>query len=234
MRESLSLFLVGGGGVFLIAAHLERMRRSGALLSEAYGKKCFDLSLSREQIERRVGSIVAAADNGSSKECVYRVRMLLGSTGDLEIQATPEPVKAQTGSANPVLVLDTQATDTDSVFVACKTTHRDIYNDAVARISKDMPASTQVLLYNRRGQITEGNIANVAVSVRDNDGKLQLLTPPTSAGLLAGTMRAHLLETGAIMEGTVTVEQFREAARNKWPIFCMNSVRGLYPVDVYL
>ncbi|KAJ2363746.1 Aminodeoxychorismate lyase, partial [Coemansia sp. RSA 2607] len=101
-------------------------------------------------------------------------------------------------------------------------------------IAKDMPAGTQVLLYNKHNQITEGNIANVAVTVRDDDGELRLLTPPTSVGLLAGTMRAHLLETGVIVEGMVTVEQFCEAARNKWPVFCMNSVRGLYPVDVYL
>ncbi|KAJ1722049.1 hypothetical protein LPJ53_003488 [Coemansia erecta] len=210
------------------------MRRSGELLSEAYGKKCFELSLSGEQIEGQIVSVVAAADDGGSEERVYRVRMLLDSTGELEIQATPEPVTVQTGSANPVLVLDTQPTDTDSVFVSCKTTHRDIYNDAFARIPKNMPTGTQVLLYNTSGQITEGNIANVAVSVKDNDGELQLLTPPISAGLLAGTMRAHLLETGAMLEGTVTVEQFREAARNEWPVFCMNSVRGLYPVDVYL
>ncbi|KAJ2393988.1 hypothetical protein GGI05_002242 [Coemansia sp. RSA 2603] len=210
------------------------MRRSGELLSKVYEKECFYLSLSKEQVESRVSSIVAATDDGSNEDCVYRVRMLLSSTGELEVQATLEPATKKTGSKNPALVLDTQPTDTDSVFVACKTTYRDIYNEAVARIAKDMPAGTQVLLYNKHNQITEGNIANVAVTVRDDDGELRLLTPPTSVGLLAGTMRAHLLETGVIVEGMVTVEQFHEAARNKWPVFCMNSVRGLYPVDVYL
>ncbi|KAJ2854099.1 hypothetical protein J3B02_002837, partial [Coemansia erecta] len=155
----------------------------------------------------------------------------------LEVQVTPEPATdaadtaaAKAATSPPLLVLDTVATDTDSIFVQCKTTHRDIYTQAAARIPQSMPPGTQVLLFNKRGEVTEGNIANVAVSVRQPDGRLALVTPPVSAGLLPGTMRAELLASGDIIEGTVTVDQFLEAARNKWPVFCMNSVRKKYPV----
>ncbi|KAJ2705920.1 hypothetical protein FB645_002007 [Coemansia sp. IMI 203386] len=214
-------------GVFLLDQHLDRMRRSADILSRAYGIRCFHTDTTKDEV---VSMVEHAA---SSSHSLHRVRMLASNRGEIQVQVTPEPLNAAGTDAPlpPLLVLDSEATDTDSVFVQCKTTHRDIYAQAAARIPADMPSGTQVLLFNKRHEITEGNIANVAVSIRQPDGSLALVTPPVSAGLLPGTMRAELLASGDIVEGTVTVDQFIEAARNKWPVFCMNSVRRKYLVN---
>jgi para-aminobenzoate synthetase / 4-amino-4-deoxychorismate lyase len=57
----------------------------------------------------------------------------------------------------------------------------------------------------------------VVVEVQD-----RRVTPPVSAGLLAGTFRDDLLASGAIVERRVTVAELREARR----IWVVNSVRG--------
>ncbi|KAJ2157888.1 hypothetical protein GGF46_004174 [Coemansia sp. RSA 552] len=211
------------GSVRLLEEHLARMRVSAAQLAAYYSAPvfgCKDLSLEALQAQ-----ISASTTPGLR----YRLRLLLNSSGRLSVQATQ--AAAAPAGPPPMLVLDTQATCTDLVFVRCKTTHRQLYERAADRISAEYPAGTQVLLYNEAGLITEGNIANVAVALPDPpSGQPALCTPPLAHGLLAGTMRQHLLDTGQIREAHITVAQFRAAVRNGWSVLCMNSVRGLYPV----
>ncbi|KAJ2758541.1 hypothetical protein IWQ56_005975, partial [Coemansia nantahalensis] len=205
--------------------HLRRMRASAAQLAGAYGAGSFacDDGLTPAAVRTQIDAQVADPRQR------HRVRLLLDSGGRLTVQTAPEPT-APAGAAAPALVLDTQATDTDSLFVRCKTTFRAVYDAAVARLPPGCPPGTHVLLYNAQGRITEANIANVAVSVPAEDGSLALVTPPLADGLLPGTMRQHLLDAGRIREGPVTTTQFRCAAAHGWPVVCMNSVRGLYPV----
>ncbi|KAJ2741773.1 hypothetical protein GGI20_004958, partial [Coemansia sp. BCRC 34301] len=172
----------------------------------------------------------AVAAQVADSEHPHRVRFLLDSNGHLDIHVTREEAPS---SSDVVLVLDQRPTVESShpasVFVRCKTTFRPMYTDAAARL----PASysgAQVLLYNAQGEITEGNIANVAVGMPDDNGEMRLVTPPVSSGLLPGTMRASLLESACIVEGRITVDQFKHAVEQEWPVLCMNSVRGLYKV----
>ncbi|KAJ2847579.1 hypothetical protein IWW36_003786 [Coemansia brasiliensis] len=211
-------------GIFLLCRHLQRINNSAQLLSAAYGRSVF----SCHQIS---AESVAASVYHQISDCNlrYRVRLLLSHDGQLDVRATEE----QPTGRMP-LVLDCQPTDTDSVFVRCKTTHRPMYTAAAQRAEqRGAPKGALVLMFNRLNQITESNIANVAVSVPDEQtGELALVTPPLSCGLLAGTMRQHLLDSGRIREGIVTVDQFRQAAANGWPVICMNSVRGEFGVDL--
>ncbi|KAJ1730035.1 hypothetical protein LPJ61_003233 [Coemansia biformis] len=213
-------------GVRLLPEHLLRMRASAAQLSAAYGAPCFDCSgVALEAVRALI-----AAQLGDPRQR-HRVRLLLDCAGRLTVQATPEPTAPEPAAAPPVaLVLDTQPTDTDSLFVRCKTTFRPMYDAAAKRLPPSCPPGTHVLLYNASGRVTEANIANVAVSLPDADGRLALFTPPLADGLLPGTMRQRLLDAGHIREGPVTVDQFRRAVANGWPVMCMNSVRGLYTV----
>ena len=48
------------------------------------------------------------------------------------------------------------------------------------------------------------------------------MTPPLDCGLLAGVMRAELLESGAITERRITVAELRAAPR----LWVINAVRG--------
>ncbi|KAJ2077755.1 hypothetical protein H4R24_004942 [Coemansia sp. RSA 988] len=217
-------------GIFLLPQHLERMRLSAGQLSAAYGHPCFDCGdLEIETVRQQI------FDQIEDRAQRHRIRMLLDHAGQLTVQAIAMPPPEHPHPLPPLLVLDSQPTNTDSVFVKCKTTCRQIYDSAVDRIPAGYAEDTQVLLYNTHGTITEGNIANVAVTLpvvdeEAEDSRLELVTPPLSAGLLAGTMRQKLLESGRIREAPISVEQFKQAIANDWPVFCMNSVRGLYPV----
>jgi 4-amino-4-deoxychorismate lyase len=60
------------------------------------------------------------------------------------------------------------------------------------------------------------------------------VTPPESAGLLPGVMRAELLDSGMLVERKVTLEDAISAAKAGRRIICFNSVRGLYDVELKL
>ena len=80
-----------------------------------------------------------------------------------------------------------------------------------------------MLLFNGKGEITESTIANVAVEIQG-----RLCTPPVSCGLLAGTLRAQLLQQGELVERPITVE---EVLRSR-DVILLNSVRGKYRVEL--
>ena len=56
----------------------------------------------------------------------------------------------------------------------------------------------------------------------------KLCTPLVRCGLLPGTLRADLLERGALFERSITVEEMRRSPG----VFLLNSVRGRYRVQV--
>jgi para-aminobenzoate synthetase/4-amino-4-deoxychorismate lyase len=102
--------------------------------------------------------------------------------------------------------------DKDQVWLYHKTTCREIYRQALL----SRPDCDDVILWNRRGELTESTIANVVLEL---DGRLW--TPPVACGLLAGTFRRHLLETGAIQERVLRRDDLRRAQA----IHLINSVR---------
>jgi len=97
-------------------------------------------------------------------------------------------------------------------FLYHKTTARAVYDRARA----SRPDCDDVILWNARGEITETTTANI---VADIGG--ELVTPPVSCGLLAGTMRAHLLAQGEITERIMTKTDVRRVRS----IYLINSVR---------
>jgi para-aminobenzoate synthetase/4-amino-4-deoxychorismate lyase len=105
--------------------------------------------------------------------------------------------------------------DSSNVLFFHKTTRRDIYP---IRQGYD-----DVLLFNEKNELTEFTIGNL---VAETNG--QLFTPPVSCGLLAGTFRAHLLESGRIKERVIRKDELGNYSR----LFLVNSVRKW--VDVRL
>ncbi len=104
-------------------------------------------------------------------------------------------------------------------FLYHKTTQRQVYDDA----RQACPQADTVLLWNEAGELTEGTEATVVVEL---DGVR--VTPPVSCGLLPGTLRAELLETGAIVERVVPVDALGRATR----VWLVNSVRGWMEVTL--
>ncbi|EMF48123.1 Para-aminobenzoate synthase, aminase component [Planococcus halocryophilus Or1] len=146
----------------------------------------------------------------------YKVRLLLDRKGQLEVEAQKtapieEPVKC---------VLATSPVDSKNPFLFHKTTHREVYEQASAELSKEQ---FSVLLWNEKQQITEFTIGNVVV---EKDGRF--FTPPVDCGLLAGTFRQHLLNQQQIEEKIILKEELKEYDA----IWFINGVRGWLAVEL--
>jgi para-aminobenzoate synthetase/4-amino-4-deoxychorismate lyase len=118
--------------------------------------------------------------------------------------------------------------DPSDDFLFHKTTNRSFYQRAIR------PDCDDVVLWNVAGEVTETTIANLVVEIDGVDDDAgggpvrSRVTPPVACGLLPGTFRAELLETGAVSEARVTVGQLRRAAR----FWLVNSVRGWCPAKL--
>jgi len=107
--------------------------------------------------------------------------------------------------------------DSRDVFLYHKTTRRHVYDKA--RATK--PDADAVILWNEAGEITEATTHNIVVEIGGRK-----LTPPVECGLLAGTLRAEMLEAGEIGIGRVLVHELRSATR----CWLINSVSGSIPL----
>jgi para-aminobenzoate synthetase/4-amino-4-deoxychorismate lyase len=158
---------------------------------------------------------VVAEFNGTP----HRIRLLVARNGAFEVQHfAMETGGAQSsapeGGQRPPLqfAIAKEPVDSQDPFLFHKTTHRAVYESAKAAF----PDCDEVILWNERGEVTEGCITNVVIR---KEGKL--ITPPVPCGLLAGTFRAHLLKSGEIEEGVVTIADIRAAEE----VFLVNAVR---------
>lgn len=159
----------------------------------------FDFPFSSAEWHSRLAQGVAGAS------APQKVRILLDRFGNLQVESAPlaslkKPFLARL-SASPI-------NDQDP-FLFHKTTRREIY-PAIPDGVNDL------ILWNTAGQLTEFTIGNLVVEL---GGKYY--TPPLSCGLLPGVFRAHLLESGAIMERIIHREDLPHCSR----VFLVNSVR---------
>jgi branched-subunit amino acid aminotransferase/4-amino-4-deoxychorismate lyase len=141
-----------------------------------------------------------------------KVRLLVAEDGQIRTETyvlAPEHATAR-------VCLATRPIDSSDIFFFHKTTHRAEYDRHRCADCDD------VILWNHAGEVTESTTANIVVEV---DG--QTLTPPVSSGLLAGTLRARLLQEGRIAERIVTLQDLKRSSR----VWLINSVRGSRAVD---
>ena len=99
------------------------------------------------------------------------------------MESTPLGSDATTRPAR--LAIAASPIDPRDPFLFHKTTNREVYLHA------RRPDCDDVVLWNPDRQVTESTIANIVVDI---DGRK--VTPPVDCGLLAGTFRAELLESG--------------------------------------
>ena len=114
--------------------------------------------------------------------------------------------------------LDSQPTQT-SLFTITKTTQRNVYNNARMRATIPNPSS-DVILYDSHGVLTEASIHNFAVHRSGT-----WVTPAASTGCLPGVLRRWLLEQGRIREdheGVLTKDRLNEG---EW-VLLFNGVQG--------
>lgn len=209
------------GGYFLEGEHLDRLRASASY---------FDFAVDLDAVRRALAA--AVEERGRREEPgqrnPMRVRLLANRSGAIRAEATPlvagvgtaargAATRAEAEGEPPVVVAGAEAPVDDSdVFLFHKTTRRGVYEAALTAARRRNPEAEEVLLWNRRGQLTEAATANLVV---DLDG--ELVTPPVESGLLAGVFRRHLLEVGEVGERPVAVADLGRAAG----LWLVNSVR---------
>jgi len=182
-------------GYYLLEHHLQRLSGS----ARYFGFACGESGL-REQL-------AVAAVGWSSRQ---RVRLTLAQNGSMmtEAVAISDEVSAMT------VILPTVRVDPDDIFVYHKTTYRAVYVEALAQAR--VMGADEAILRNNRGELTECTIGNLVI---EQAGRL--VTPQLSCGLLPGTLRQELLETGQVEEGVLTVADLNLADA----VYMINSVR---------
>lgn len=175
--------------------HLARMVRA----ARHFGFRCDPLAL----------QTALARQAAQHPQGLRRLRLLLARNGTVQaeshvMEATPAKVRVQ---------LAPKALDAPGEFVRHKTTHRAHYEALAPRD----PAIFDTLLWNPRGELTEGTRCNVAILL---DGRW--LTPALACGLLDGVARAAYLEQGRIEEAVIPVEALQHAEG----LAVFNSLRG--------
>ena len=189
------------GAYYLLNRHVERLVQS----AEYWGYNWDE--------ERIIYELECAAK--SFKKCKMRVRLLVSEEGAVEVVGTPLlPLKRAVIRAHwgPMPV------DRDNPMLYHKTTHRQVYERALAGV----PEGDEALLYNEQGELTEFCIGNLVVELEG-----RRWTPPLVCGLLPGTLRAELLAQQRIEERVLHFEDIERAEG----IYLVNSVRGLVPVE---
>jgi para-aminobenzoate synthetase/4-amino-4-deoxychorismate lyase len=181
-------------GFALLDAHLARLRAS----ADCFAFDC-DIGEVRALLDGLTGDLRGPA----------KVRLQVGADGSVLCNAVdlmPLP---------PVLrlALAQQPVDRQDLFLYHKTTNRETYERARA----SRPDADAVILWNTSGEITEATEANIVI---ERNG--QKVTPPIDCGLLPGTLRAALIESGEVAEARITRAEL-EAADAIWLV---NSVRG--------
>jgi para-aminobenzoate synthetase / 4-amino-4-deoxychorismate lyase len=183
----------------LMEKHLIRM-----LDSASY----FDYPFPENEIKSQLALLSKQYPSG-----VHKIRLLLSLQGEIDIQAqqlqdVSQPIEA-TLAKTPI--------SSKNVFLYHKTTNRKVYEE------QKVAGFFDTLLWNEKEELTEFTIGNLVLEL---DGKL--VTPPRDSGLLAGVMRAELLESGEVEERIV----YREDLWRASAIWLVNSVRGWLKVKV--
>ncbi len=166
----------------------------------------FGFSFSRENIKQYLE--ILSAEFTSPQ----RIRILVNQIGEInterkEFQIQEKPFK---------VCLSDHPINSSEIFLYHKTTNRNAYPSLVHGMD-------DVLLYNENNELTEFTIGNLVVEING-----ELLTPPLSCGLLAGTFREYLLETQQIKERVIRKDELPGCTK----IFLINSVRKWVEVEI--
>lgn len=197
------------GSIWLLERHLERLRTSARHFDFA-----FDIAAVCAALNSRAQELRQARDPGP-----FRLRLLLARDGAITLEHAPLPATPQRMAGRMTTQLADAPIDAADEFLYHKTTQRDLYD----RHAPTDPTYFDTLLWNAEGELTEFTRGNLVLNL---NGKL--VTPPVACGLLPGTLRQELLETGKITEARLTRAHLTQAKA----IWFINSLRGWVGVEV--
>ncbi len=105
---------------------------------------------------------------------------------------------------------------------ANKISHRQFYDGERERL-KALTGADEVLFLNENSYLCEGSFTSLFIELEG-----QLYTPPLSAGILPGILRAELMKTGQVIEKQLTLKELNAAEK----VYCGNSLRGLIVAEI--
>jgi 4-amino-4-deoxychorismate lyase len=183
-----------GEGFRRLDRHLARMHRS----AQAFGIP-FDQDAARAVLEP------------VERDAPLRCRLTLDAAGGFHLTTAP---LGATPSAW-VVELATERLSSQDLWLGHKTTRRALYDRSRANLPEGVD---ELLFLNEREELCEGTITNLFVTLASGE----CVTPPLGAGVLPGILREVLLETGEVVEKTVTTDDLMSARS----ISVGNSLRG--------
>ncbi len=198
--QLLETMRLAGGRYAQLARHLSRLRASA---------RYFNFTISPRAVRRALAEHARAFTHGAR-----RARLLLSESGEVRVES--EPLDALPAGALRVALAGEPVSRADR-FLYHKTTRREVYESR----RRLRPEVFDVLLTNEDGELTEFTTGNLVVELEG-----RRWTPPRACGLLAGTMRAELIERAEIEERRLTPAQLETHP----PMWLVNSVRGWVPV----
>ncbi|MBN3557707.1 aminodeoxychorismate synthase component I [Sphingomonas yabuuchiae] len=185
-------------GIQHLEAHLARMKASATALGFR-----FDRHDARNELQAATFRL----------RDVRRIRLLLARGGALVVEVGPAP--ARFDGVMPVRVVTLPVSPLD-LRLRHKTSARGFYDAARAAAG-----TGEVVFETPDGLLTEGSYTSLFVPRGD-----VLVTPPLALGLLPGVLRAHLIETGRAIEGTLTRADLRDG------FLLGNALRGLFRAEM--
>lgn len=190
-----SILFEEGVGYFLLERHLNRIAESA---------RYFGFPIDSDSLRSMLQEVTVAATG------LNKVRLTLSSDGSTSTGI--EKLSGDESPEDPCVAFAETLVDSENHFLYHKTSNRDLY----LRELEKRPDCVDVIFVNERGEVTEGANNNLVI------GKGGILkTPPLSSGLLPGTFRAQLLETGEIVEAVITPSDVEVADH----VYLINSVR---------
>ena len=193
-----SLLWTPDEGFVLLERHLRRLCASAHY---------FHFPCPEDAIRRELAGLAASLEARD-----HKVRLLLDPRGRVRLEAAP---LKRLAIPQRVALADFPV-EPDNPFLRHKTTHRRVYDSA----RRSHPHLDDVILWNRRGELTESTRANLVLFLGGEP-----VTPAAASGLLPGVLRAELLEASNLREQALPVELLARADG----LLLINAVRGAVP-----
>lgn len=190
-------------GFVRLERHLDRLKGSACALG----------------ISEPAGARTALETHVANADLPLRVRLELFADGRIAVASAPfSPLPEDT--VWRIAIATTRLSSADPLL-RHKTSQRQHYS--AARAEYPIDRAEEVILLNERGDVCEGTITNLFIDPGDGP----LLTPPLSCGLLAGVLRADLLDQKKAREARLTLADLTGRT-----LYVGNSLRGLIRAEL--
>lgn len=202
-----TLLVPSGQGCRDLEPHLQRLAAS----ARYFGFTC-DLPEIRQYLRETCRTLPPTGQ-------AYRLKLILDCPGEIRTEVAP-----LTALTSPVrLILGQRKARADWLFLQHKTTIREEYDQAWR--AAEQVGAFDTLFLNEANQLAEGGRSNIFVQL---DG--HWYTPPLSAGVLPGIMRAKILQDPAwgATEYTLNIDDLRAAQQ----VVVCNSLRGALRAEI--